>query len=180
MIEVAVWSGCKIVLHQGDITQLDVDAIVNAANAHLLAGGGVCGAIHRRGGPVIARECAAAIARRGGPLKPGEAEITSGGNLPARFVIHAVGPVYDEDLQAAPTLLASAYRNSLALARGHGLPSIAFPCLSTGIFGYPAAEACGVAIQAVKQDLEQRGGLERVVFCTYLASDFALYQQQLR
>ena len=175
----ARWNGCDVFLVQTDITTLDVDAIVNAANDLLLPGGGVCGAIHRRGGPVIAEDCARAISRRGGALRPGEAEITSGGNLPAKHVIHAVGPAYDDDPRNAPKLLSNAYRNSLALVREHGLSSIAFPCLSTGIYGYPPEQACPVAVRAVRTDLEQHGGLSKVIFCTFLASDHALYGQHL-
>jgi O-acetyl-ADP-ribose deacetylase len=175
----AIWNGCEIYLHQGDITVLDVDAIVNAANGQLWPGGGVCGAIHRRGGPKIAEECTLAISQRGGPLKSGEAAITTGGSLPARHVIHAVGPFYEDNPRAAPEILASAYRNSLALARQHGLKSIAFPCLSTGIFGYPPEKACPVAAAAVRKDLELHGGLAKLIFCTYLGSDFALYEREL-
>jgi O-acetyl-ADP-ribose deacetylase len=175
----ARWNGCDIFLVQCDITTLAVDAIVNAANEQLWPGGGVCGAIHRRGGASIADECARAISRRGGPLRPGEAEITSGGKLAAKHVIHAVGPVYDDDPRSAPKLLANAYRNSLTLAREHGISSIAFPCLSTGIYGYPPEQACPIAVQAVRADLDQHGGLSKVIFCTFLASDFALYAQQL-
>ena len=173
------WNGCEIHLIQTDITTLDVDAIVNAANCGLQAGGGVCGAIHRRGGPIIAEECAAIIAQRGGPLPPGEAEITSGGKLTARHVIHAVGPIYDVDPRAAPELLANAYRNSLALARQHHLTSIAFPCLSTGHFGYPPEKACPVAVRSVREFVERHGGFAQVIFCTFLRSDHLLYEQQL-
>jgi O-acetyl-ADP-ribose deacetylase (regulator of RNase III) len=139
---------------QGDITaQQDVDAVVNAANARLAPGGGVAGAIHRAAGPDLAEEAVPL-----GPIEPGEAVITGAHGLPNRYVIHTLGPVYGQDRPEAE-LLARCYRNSLALAEDNGAGSIAFPAISTGIFGYPAEEAAEVAMQTVR---EEAGGLERV------------------
>lgn len=131
---------------QGDITTLDVDAIVNAANRTLLGGGGVDGAIHRAAGPGLLDECRALNG-----CATGEARITGGHNLPARHVIHAVGPVWKGGDQGEDALLASAYRNSLALAQDHGLRSIAFPAISTGIYGFPADRAAAIAVATIRQ-----------------------------
>ena len=174
----ACWNGCDIVVEAGDITKLDTDAIVNAANSGLWAGGGVCGAIHRAAGPALGEACKQYVAEAG-PVHVGQAAITPGGALRARYVIHAVGPVYGENPAKAPELLAAAYVNSLRLARENGLSSIAFPCISTGIFGYPADEACGVVIDAVRQDLEKHGGLKRVVFCVFGKGDLERYERAL-
>jgi O-acetyl-ADP-ribose deacetylase (regulator of RNase III) len=178
MIRGARWNNCAIDLHQGDITTLALDAVVNAANIQLAGGGGVDGAIHRRGGPAIMAECNKIIAALGRNLHTGEAVITTGGNLPAKHVIHTAGPVYDREGKA-PALLAASYRNSLAVARDRQLRTIAFPCLSTGVYGYPAEEACDIAVATVREDLEAHGGFERVVFCTYQAADFVIYQKNL-
>jgi O-acetyl-ADP-ribose deacetylase (regulator of RNase III) len=172
------WNGCDIILHDGYVTKLETDAIVNAANSGLWAGGGVCGAIHRAAGPALAEACKQFVAKFA-PVNVGQAAITPGGNLLARHVIHAVGPVYGENPAKAPELLASAYRNSLRLARESGLRSIAFPCISTGIFGYPPDEACKVVIDTVRHDLEEHGGLEKVVFCVFGKPDFARYDEAL-
>jgi O-acetyl-ADP-ribose deacetylase (regulator of RNase III) len=139
---------------QGDITsQQDVDAVVNAANARLAPGGGVAGAIHRAAGPDLAEEAVPL-----GPIEPGEAVITGAHGLPNRYVIHTLGPVYGQDRPEAE-LLTSCYRDSLALAEDNGVESIAFPAISTGIFGYPAEEAAEVALQTVREEVD---GLERV------------------
>jgi O-acetyl-ADP-ribose deacetylase (regulator of RNase III) len=145
-----------------DITTLSVDAVVNAANEQLAPGGGVCGAIHRAAGPELAVACA--------PLAPcatGDARITPGFRLPARFVIHAVGPVWRGGVAGEPELLASAYRASLALAREHGLKSVAFPAISTGIYGYPLPDATHVAVATVRAELTRAGSIERVVFACF-------------
>jgi O-acetyl-ADP-ribose deacetylase (regulator of RNase III) len=174
----ARWNGCDVFLHQGDITDLTTDAIVNAANSDLWAGGGVCGAIHRRAGRALAEECSVALSMSG-RVPEGRAVITTGGDLPARHVIHAVGPFYEDDPARAPELLASAYCDSLRRAREHGLQSIAFPCIGTGAFGYPPEEACRVAVNAVRADLKAHGGLGRVVFCVFGPSDLDLYERAL-
>jgi O-acetyl-ADP-ribose deacetylase (regulator of RNase III) len=144
-----------------DITTLDVDAIVNAANAMLLPGGGVCGAIHRAAGFRLAGACLKVA-----PCPTGQARITPGFNLLARHVIHAVGPVWRGGHEHEPELLASAYRSSLALARDHGLRSIAFPAISTGIYGYPLSEATRVAVTTVRA-FDPVGALERVIFACF-------------
>ncbi len=152
-------------LINGDITELDTDAIVNAANEWLAHGGGVAGVISRRGGPTIQRESNAWL-RRHGRVVTGSAAITSGGNLKARHVIHAVGPVYDRSPRSAE-LLASAVRASLQLADEHGLKSIALPAISTGVFGYPLEEAARVMLEAAITYLQGETGLEHVIFCLY-------------
>src|SRR5688572_11020555 len=145
-----------------DITTLAVDAIVNAANTSLAPGGGVCGAIHRAAGPKLATACAAVA-----PCPTGEARITPGFELLARFVIHAVGPVWQGGNRGEAALLASAYRASLDLARQAGVRSIAFPAISTGIYGYPLAAATAVAVGTVRSELKSAGSIERVVFACF-------------
>jgi len=152
----------RIEIAEGDITTLDVDAIVNAANKTLLGGGGVDGAIHRAAGP----ELRAACARLGG-CETGEAKITPGFRLPARYVIHTVGPVWSGGARDEDRLLARCYANSLGLALGHGLTSIAFPAISTGAYGFPAPRAAGIAIAAVLDLLPTAPYLQRVVFCCF-------------
>ncbi len=144
---------------------METDAIVNAANRNLSHGGGVAAAIASQGGPEIQQESDAWV-RQHGQLLPGSAAITSGGNLSAKYVIHAVGPVYDGAPRSA-TKLASAVRSSLALADQHSLKSIALPAISTGIFGYPLSAAAGVMLSAAVEYLEGETGLERVIFCLY-------------
>jgi O-acetyl-ADP-ribose deacetylase (regulator of RNase III) len=164
-------------LVQGDITALETDGIVNAANERLAHGGGVAGVISRRGGPTIQRESDAWV-RRHGPVTTGSAAITSGGDLKARHVIHAVGPVYDGTPRSAE-LLASAVRAALRMADEHGMKSIALPAISTGIFGYPLAEAAQVMLRAAIAYLEQDTGLERVVFCLYGQPAFDVFAREL-
>ena len=137
----------------GDITREKVDAVVNAANSSLLGGGGVDGAIHRAGGPAILEECKEIVAKIGS-LDTGKAVITTAGNMPARFVIHTVGPVWRGGGQGEADLLAGAYRSSLALAEAKGLSSIAFPGISTGVYGYPVDQAAKVALKAIHEHLE--------------------------
>ena len=164
-------------LVEGDITELDTDAIVNAANERLAHGGGVAGVISRKGGPAIQRESDAWV-RQHGAVTTGSAAITSGGKLRARHVIHAVGPVYDGTPRSGE-LLASAVRAALQMADEHGLKSIALPAISTGIFGYPIAEAARVMLQAAIEYLEGESGLERVVFCLYGRSAFDTFRRAL-
>jgi O-acetyl-ADP-ribose deacetylase len=158
---------------QGDITTLPMDAIVNAANEYLKHGGGVAAAISRKGGSAIQQESDALIEKLG-PLSTGEAAITSGGKLPARFVIHAVGPVWNEHGPAeADDLLRRAVRNSLVVAEENDLKSIAFPAISTGIYGFPIERAAPLVLREVADYLQGQTKLERVLFCLY---DEASYQ----
>ena len=155
-----------------DITTLDVDAIVNAANSSLAPGGGVCGAIHRAAGPELARACAAI-----GGCPTGDARLTPGFSLKARYVVHAVGPVWRGGDSGESALLASAYRSSLGLAREHHLRSIAFPAISTGIYGYPLDLACEVAVATVNEALADPGSLERVIFACFNAEALQAYRR---
>jgi len=157
-------------LIQGDIVGQDVDAIVNAANSSLAGGGGVDGAIHRAAGPELLAEC-----RRLGRCPTGEARITKGYRLPARHVIHAVGPIYQRHEQDAE-LLASAYHNSLELAAQHGVKTIAFPAISTGIYGYPLDQAAPIALQTAKQYLEQHSEIELVRFVLWDTAALKAYE----
>jgi O-acetyl-ADP-ribose deacetylase (regulator of RNase III) len=157
---------------QGDITGLAVDAIVNAANSSLLGGGGVDGAIHRKAGPDLVHEC-----RLLGGCKTGQAKMTKGYRLPARFIIHTVGPVWQGGGAGEAELLASCYRKALALAVRHELKSIAFPAISTGIYGYPKAEAAEVAVTTVKAHMAPAPQL--VIFCCFDAETAALYRALL-
>jgi len=153
----------RIEIIVADITTLDVDTIVNAANSALAPGGGVCGAIHRAAGPDLADECA-----KIGPCPTGEARITAGYRLPAKHVIHAVGPVWHGGDEGEDTDLADCYRNSLALARKHGLKSVAFPAISTGIYGFPANRAARVAIEAIRGAITAApDAFDRVVLCCF-------------
>ncbi len=155
-------SDSRIEIHAGDITKLEAGAIVNAANDRLAPGGGVCGAIHRAAGPELARECAAI-----GHCPTGEARITGGYKLPAKHVIHAVGPVWHGGDAGEAEQLAGCYRMSLDLAKQAGLKSIAFPAISTGIFGYPVERATRVAVDTVNAWLAENDGMERVIFCVF-------------
>ncbi|MCD6324809.1 O-acetyl-ADP-ribose deacetylase [Candidatus Bathyarchaeota archaeon] len=166
---------------QGDITEQETDAIVNAANSSLMGGGGVDGAIHRKGGPKILEECKK-IRETEWPdgLPTGKAVITSGGNLKAKYVIHTVGPVWRGGKYGEPELLAEAYRNSLRLAVSRGLKTIAFPAISTGAYGYPMEEAAEIALKTVKEFLEEEDKLEEVVFVLFTSSSFRVYERKAR
>ena len=169
---------------QGDITTLAADAIVNAANQVMLGGGGVDGAIHRAAGPELYEACLKVPEVRPGVRCPtGEARITPGFRLPAKYVIHTVGPVYCDGQHGEPEKLAACYRNSLALAAENGCKSIAFPCISTGIYGYPKEEAAKIAVREVKSFLAAKNakgakGME-VVFCCFSERDKWFYEQVL-
>ena len=168
----------RIQLVQGDITRQPVSAIVNAANSSLLGGGGVDGAIHRAGGPAILEACRAIRARQGG-CKTGEAVITTGGRLLAAHVIHTVGPVWNGGHKGEPELLAKCYRNSLCLAGENKLESVAFPGISTGIYGYPKPEAAAVAVREVRQWLAAHEYPRTVVFVVFDEETRRLYEQEL-
>ncbi|MBK9452194.1 MAG: O-acetyl-ADP-ribose deacetylase [Bacteroidetes bacterium] len=164
-----------IQVFQGDITKIAVDAIVNAANTSLLGGGGVDGAIHRAGGPAILEECQSIRNKQGG-CKVGEAVITTAGKLPAKYVIHTVGPVWNDGNSNEPALLKKAYESSLQLAIAHHVKSIAFPNISTGIYRFPKELAAKIAVRSVKEFLAENSELERVVFVCFDAENFALYR----
>lgn len=170
----------RITLIRGDITRQEVDAIVNAANSTLLGGGGVDGAIHRAGGPAILAECREIRARQGG-CPTGEAVITTAGALPASRVIHTVGPVWDgRDPQHLDRLLASCYVNSLRLAADNGLRTVAFPNISTGVYGYPKERAAAVAIAAVRSFLTGDDTLLEVRFVCFDEENFKIYADRLK
>jgi O-acetyl-ADP-ribose deacetylase (regulator of RNase III) len=161
---------------QDDLTALAVDAIVNAANKYLAHGGGVALAIARKGGPLIQAESAELVAKRG-PLETGDAVITGGGKLPARFVIHTVGPVWNEHSPAdADRLLREAVQSSLALAEEQGLKSIAFPAISTGIYGFPIDRAAPLMLEEARHHLGGRTGLQRVLFCLYDKPSYQVFE----
>jgi O-acetyl-ADP-ribose deacetylase (regulator of RNase III) len=171
-------SSNRIQLTQGDITRQPVSAIVNAANSSLLGGGGVDGAIHRAGGPQILEECRAIRARQGG-CKTGEAVITTGGRLPAAHVIHTVGPVWNGGHKDEPELLASCYHNCLRLAEENRLETVAFPGISTGIYGYPKQEAAELAVRAVRQWLAAHEYPKSVLFVAFDDESRRTYERAL-
>ena len=165
----------RICAIQGDITKLQVDAIVNAANSSLLGGGGVDGAIHRAAGPELLEEC-----RRIGGCPTGEARITQGYHLPAKYVIHTVGPRYRDGRHGEDDLLASCYRNSLALAVRHDVRTIAFPAISTGVYRFPPDRAASIAVREVSEFLRNSPQIECVTFACFDAATHALYRNELK
>lgn len=167
-------SKTKISIVKGDITKIEVDAIVNAANSRLLGGGGVDGAIHRAGGREILEEC-----KKIAGCPTGEARITTAGKLPCKKVIHTVGPIYKDGNHNEPQLLYNAYYNSLKLAEENQLKTIAFPSISTGVYGYPIENASDIAIKAVGDFIEKTDKIEEVIFVLFSDKDFQLYQGKL-
>lgn len=164
---------------KADITKVNADAIVNAANSSLLGGGGVDGAIHRADGPAILEECKKIVAGQGG-CKTGDAVITTGGNLPAKFVIHTVGPVWNGGNRAERDLLANCYRHSLQVAVDNGCKTIAFPNISTGVYRFPKAEAAGIAVKTVAAFLQDRTEIDEVIFVCFDEENYRLVEQELK
>ena len=168
----------RIICVKGDITALEVDVIVNAANNGLLGGGGVDGAIHRAGGPQILDECMAIRKRQGG-CPTGEAVITTAGQLKAKFVIHTVGPYWTGNSAEEDVLLANAYRNSLTLAVGNMAESVAFPNISTGVYKFPKERAAGIAVREVKAFIEKEPSILQVIFCCFDDENHKIYESLL-
>ena len=165
----------RIKILNGDITKIKVDAIVNAANTSLLGGGGVDGAIHRAAGRELLEECRALNG-----CETGKAKITKGYNLPAKHVIHTVGPVYRDGKQGEKELLASCYRESLKLAVENGVKTIAFPCISTGVYGYPFREACVIALRTIEDFLQMNKSITQVYMVCFGDSDFERFEAILK
>jgi len=171
----------KLELIRGDITKLNLDAIVNAANSSLMGGGGVDGAIHRQAGPQLLEECMKIAEKRrpGSPCPAGEAVITGAYRLPCKNVIHTVGPVWHGGTQGEAETLASCYRNSLLLAAKTGLASIAFPNISTGVYGYPKDKAVVVAVETARKTLIETPGIQRVLFVCFDDENYMLYEKMI-
>lgn len=168
----------KIEVLKGDITKVTVDAIVNAANSSLLGGGGVDGSIHRAGGKAILEECKKIVARQGG-CETGEAVITTAGNLDAKFVIHTVGPIWSGGQKNEAEKLANCYKNSLQLAIENNCKTIAFPNISTGVYGYPKNEAAKIAVNTVSEFVSQTDKIDKVIFVCFDDENFNLIDNQL-
>lgn len=171
-------SKTKLEVLRGDITKVAVDAIVNAANTSLLGGGGVDGAIHRTGGPAILEGCRKIIAKQGG-CKVGEAVITTAGNLPSKFVIHTVGPVWNDGAKNEEEKLANCYRNSLQLALAHNCQTIAFPNISTGVYKFPKEKAAQIAVDTVLEFISSTNKIEKVIFVCFDEDNFNYLEQYL-
>ena len=174
-MRISLEGGKAIELAQGDITQESTDAIVTSANSSLMGGGGVDGAVHRAGGPAILDECKAIVARQGW-LPDGQAVATTGGRLKARHVLHTVGPVYEDGMFGEPETLASSYRETTRLADAMGLTSLAFPSISTGVYGYPIEKAAPIALRTVAETLAGCESLKLVRFVLFDARTFAAYR----
>lgn len=168
------YKGTKLYLVEGDITTMAVDAVVNAANNTLLGGGGVDGAIHRAGGPAILEQC-----KKIGGCPTGEARITTAGNMPSKYVIHTVGPIYRGGNHNEAKLLHNAYYNSLKLAGEYNLKTIAFPSISTGAYGYPKEEACKIAVDAVMKFIDEIGGIDEIYFVLFSRDNYVIYEKEL-
>lgn len=168
------YRGVKISIVEGDITKVDADAIVNAANNTLLGGGGVDGAIHRAGGPTILEQC-----KKIGGCPTGEARITTAGNMPSKYVIHTVGPIYDDGTKNEEQLLYNAYYNSLKLAKEYKLKTVAFPSISTGVYGYPKNKAGRVAIRGVMDFINNENDIEEIIFVLFSKDNYLLYKELL-
>mgnify|MGYP001066857905 CR=1 FL=1 len=164
----------KLNIVEGDITKIAVDGIVNAANNTLLGGGGVDGAIHRAGGPIILEQC-----KKIGGCPTGEARITTAGNMPSKYVIHTVGPIYKDGTKDEDKLLYNAYYNSLKLAKEYGIETIAFPSISTGVYGYPKDEASEIAIKAVIDFIDKDNSIKEVTFVLFSKKDYSIYKDKL-
>lgn len=168
-------NGCIIEVVQGDLTKENADAIVNAANRSLLGGGGVDGAIHRAGGPAILEEC-----RKLRGCDTGDAKITTGGNLPARHVIHTVGPVYRGGGRSEPEMLASCHRRSLEVARQNNLKTVSFPAISCGVYGYPIEDAAKIAVGTVAEFVAENPGFERIRFVLFGPDTYPAFEKALK
>ena len=168
------YKNTKIGIIEGDITKVKTDAIVNAANNTLLGGGGVDGAIHRAGGPDILEQC-----KKIGGCPTGEARITTAGNMPSKYVIHTVGPIYKDGTKGEDKLLYNAYYNSLKLAKEYKLKTIAFPSISTGVYNYPKKEASEIALKATMDFIDREGDIEEVYYVLFSSKDYNLYKELL-
>jgi O-acetyl-ADP-ribose deacetylase (regulator of RNase III) len=176
IVRLDLGESAQLFFEAGDITEQTTDAIVNAANSSLMGGGGVDGAIHRAGGPAILEECRKIVASQG-HLPPGEAVQTTGGKLPAAFVIHTVGPIWHDGMQGESGVLVNAYRNSLRLADRLGLHSLAFPAISTGVYGYPPLDAAAVAVRTVIEELGNARSVHQVRFVLYSPEMLSVFLQ---